>query len=253
MSERSRWLAALLFGLALAWLARSLSAAATPPLEYTPEWRRLVALWHVLLDHSSNAIYSPARLQSLAPEMERMEADLGKLAAEKRLAPAIADGLRGIFRDRHQYLEQRHYSTEPQVSLSATEAAAATAQWVIELELEMVRRSSPPPESARRELAASSRVIEYELAFLRALREFEAETERRRQALADREATGEEVDWKTFENECQRRRNLLLDAYHKRRLRPGRAVRELVPYMLMLTTARPPAPAEGEAGGMTEP
>lgn len=67
--------------------------------------------------------------------------------------------------------------------------------------------------------------------------------QRRRKELLDQQAKGKEVDLKAFDNDCERRRNLLLDAYRGRSIRPSHSVQALVPYLTALTRWRPPAPA----------
>jgi len=71
------------------------------------------------------------------------------------------------------------------------------------------------------------------------LEEFEVEVEQRRENLKGKEKAGEKVDWQAFENDCEKRRNLLLAAYRQRRLPRVRAVQSLLPYLVALTTSQP--------------
>jgi hypothetical protein len=109
---------------------------------------------------------------------------------------------------------------------------------VIELQLSVLRRQ--PTSKADRELAeAAIRNLAYELTFLRHLDEFEADSDRRRVELTDKESAGGKVDREAFEKEYQYRRSLLLETYRQKNLSKVRAVEEMLPYVVALTRARP--------------
>ncbi len=204
----------------------------------TGEGRRLVALWHTMLDHSCDAVYNPTRFRELAPDLEAAGSDLAALAQRGALSKANAEQLRNLFHMRYQYIGECHYSTRSSIRVSGAEASRAAAQWVVELQLSLLQRS--PTSKAERELAeAAKENIAYQLAFVHHLDEFEAESDRRRMKLRDRQEAGAEADLEAFEAEYHRKRNLLLEAYRQRRLPRVRAVDEVIPYVVALTRAKP--------------
>ena len=240
-AARLLWLALLVLTLP----AVAAPASLDPALTRSSEWQRLVALWSTMLDHSSDVIYSPARFEQLAGEADAVDGLTGALAKRNLLPPPIASDLAKLFRDRYEYIGSRHYTTESEVSLTAPEAAAATAQWIVELQLAFVRGAPDTTKQQQTQIAHAEQSISYELSFLREYRDFEAEADDRRNRLIAQQSQGKEVDSQAFENDCQRRRKLLVDAYHRRRIRPSRPVRALLPYVVALTRAgRPVVPGE---------
>lgn len=201
----------------------------------TLEWQRLVTLWHALLDHSSDAVYSPPLFRGLVEDLDRADEDLKGLADRDLLPVQSAADLRWVLHGRYQYIKDYHYAKHSRVSLSASEASRAAAWWIIELQLSLLRDG--PADSDLAEAARSN--IAYQLTFLHHLEQFEAEVARRRKRLTNDEKGGKSVDWDAFDADCQRRRNLLLDAYRQRKLPSVRSKEALLPYMLALTSAPP--------------
>ncbi len=211
-------------------------------LEKAPEWQQLAALWQAMLDHSSNVIYSPERFQELAKDMDAVETQAAALVKRGLLPAGAAPDLTRLFHDRYEYLRTRHYTTDSHVGLTAGEAAAVTSQWIIELQLAGARQVNPDPREDRAALSRAEASIVYELGFLTAYQKLESEAQTRRKELLDEQAAGKEVDLKALDNDCERRRNLLLEAYRGRSLRAPRSVRSLMPYLTSLTRLRPPSP-----------
>ncbi|MCJ7751445.1 MAG: hypothetical protein MUQ65_10185 [Armatimonadetes bacterium] len=213
----------------------------------TQEGRRLVVLWQAMLDHSCDAIYSPELFGELAAKLEAADADFAALAQRGVLSRSRGEQLRALFHARYRYIQSCHYGNRSTIRVSGVEASRTTAQWVIELQLSVLRRQ--PTSKADRELAeAAIRNLAYELSFLRHLDEFEADSDRRRVALTDKESAGGKVDREAFEKEYQYRRSLLLETYRQKKLSKVRAVEEMVPYILALTRARSlPHTAGGES------
>jgi hypothetical protein len=214
-------------------------AGASAALQAAPEWGRLARLWQTMIDHSSDAIYDPAGFRGLSKSLDALDADLAALVKRGLLPADVPPELTGLFRSRFEYISDRHYTSASQVTLSATESAVATSHWIIELQLAMMRSAGSASDVERKAIAQSESPIVYEISFLDEYERFVGETEKRRRALADRQAAGENVDFKPFENERQRRENLLLAAYHARRVPISKSARALMPYIQSLTTTAP--------------
>lgn len=223
------------------------SEHARPSFVDTEEGRRLVVLWHAMLDHSCDAVYSPELFRGLAARLAQVDADFSALAERGALSRRRGEQLRTLFHMRYRYIQGCHYSNRSTIRVSGADASRTTAHWVIELQLSVLRRE--PTSRAERELAeAAITNLTYELTFLQQLDAFEAESDRRRMALMDREEAGEEVAMDAFQREYEYRRSLLLEAYRKKKLPKARAVEEMLPYVLALTRARPlPHIAGGES------
>lgn len=244
-------LVALLLLSQACWLLPAARAGSkAPSLEKTPEWGRLVTLWHAMLDHSSDLVYSPARFQELAKQMDAVDADVAELVKAGLLSVPVAAGLARLFHDRYQYILTRHYTSQSEIKLSGLEAAAAASHWIVELQLGVLRRGSVGPDGRPAPSDAIESTIAYELSFLEEYNRFEAEVEKRREVLAQQQAAGKEVDTKAFDDDCERRRLLLLEAYQGHRIRVSRSVRSLLPQVMALTRSRPAAlaPAPAAAG-----
>ena len=204
----------------------------------TQEGRRLVVLWHAMLDHSSDGVYSPELFRKLAAALANADADFAALAERGLLSRSRAEQLRALFHTRYRYIQGYHYSNRSTIRVSGMEANRTTAQWVIELQLSLLRR--PPTSKVERALAeAAIKNLARELAFLHHLERFEAESDQRRVALMEAEARGGKADMEAFEREYQYRRSLLLAAYRQRKLSRVRAIEEMLPYVVALTRARP--------------
>ena len=232
----------LLRGVLLTLLLTSLLAPAAADIEAareSPEWSRLVTLWHTMLDHSSDAIYSPALFDELAVDLDAADEDLTALSQRRLVPEAVASTLRRLLHSRYEYIGERHYIGQARVSQAAIEAAVATAHWLVERELHLLRAAYLNPDLNRDALSDSESHLAFQLTFIHHAEALQAGAEQRRQELALREEDGEAVDWRAFENECQRRRQLLLDAYCVRRLRTARTVQRVMPYLFALTRARP--------------
>lgn len=220
--------------------ALALSAASPPAdasvgeIEQAVEWQRLVDLWHALIDHSSNLVYSPSRLRELVKDLNAVDGELSSLSESGLLRAEISDGLRWVFHTRYQYLHERHYANQAHIAITEAEAARNAAHWVIELQLSLLRRVGAG-ESREKLVEAATANIAYELTFLHHSDKFEAEVDRRGSELRKQEEAGETVDWDRFRFDCQRRRNALLKAYRNRKLPRVRAVEALLPCVIALT------------------
>jgi hypothetical protein len=235
-------MASLLIFLAFSYgVAVAARAGASAGLQTAPEWLRAAELWQRMIDHSSDTIYDPTGFRELARSLDSLDVDFAALAKRGLLPAAVPPDLIRLFRSRFEYISDRHYTSESNVTLSATESAVATSHWIIELQLAAMRRAGSAPDMERKAAAEMESPILYELSFLDEYESFASETEKRRRALADRQAAGESVDFKPFENERQRRENLLLNAYHSRRIPISKSDRALMPYIASLTTTAPSA------------
>lgn len=216
-----------------------LSAKELSRLEVTTEWRRLLVLWHAMLDHSEHTFYDPEGFRALAGSLDATQKDLPALAKAGLLPTEVAADLADLLQTRYSDLETRHYATERYVSLSAQEAATSASQWVIGLELSLLRRAAEGTETDSKVVEAATSNLAFELTFLYHLRRFEEEAQRRRE-LQSHQANGKSVDWRPFDDDYQRRLSLLLEAYRRRKLPQARPVQNMMPYVLALTEARPP-------------
>ena len=235
-------IASLLISLAFSCgVALAARAGASAELQTSPEWLRGAELWRKMIDHSSDAIYDPAGFRGLARSLDSLDVDLPALAKRGLLPAAVPPDLIRLFRSRFEYISDRHYTNESNITLSAAESAVATSRWVIELQLAAMRSAGSAPDIGRKTTAESESPMLYELSFLDEYERFVGDTWKRRRALADRQAAGENVDFKPFENERQRRENLLLDAYHSRRIPISKPARALMPYIQSLTALTPSA------------
>jgi len=216
-------------------------------LEGTTEWRRLLMLWHAMLDHSDRVVYSPEGFRALAEDVEEAEQDLATLAKAKLLRADVAGHLSRLLQSRYSYLVIQQYPTESYASLSPLEAATSASQWIIEMELCLLRRAANGVETEERVIRAARSNLTFELAFLYHCQQFEEEAERHRRELRAAESGGTSVDWQSFDNDYQRRLSRLLEAYRRKDLPRARPVEMMVPYLLALTEATPPkaAPESG--------
>ncbi len=240
----------LLCALVLAAPASAGRAAVRPKIESAPEWLRLSALWQTMLDHSSDVVYSPTRFRELAKDIDAIDVDLAALVKRGLLPGSISTGLARLFHARYSYLLEHHYTEESNITVTDIESAAQTSQWVVELQLAAIRRASRGQEEERKTIAGAQDSVAWELSFLQEYDAFQSEAEKRRQALADRQAAGENVDFRPFESDRIRRSLYLLDAYRSRRIPISRSVREMMPYLVSLTTLTgPTTPATSAPGG----
>ena len=227
----------------VAWLSLGGGRAAAGPdmagLQRTGEWNRLAVLWHTMIDHSSNKTFSRERFESLAKDMDVADADISALEKQGLLPRDVAADLRRLFHARYEYIDKYHYITSSNVFMTSSESAASTSHWLTEHNLYVIRATAATPGADPRLVEAAESSTAYELAFQHHLDKFEAEVQQRREALNRQEREGKRVDWQAFDNDCERRRNLLFDAYRDRRIPIPRSVRALMPYVLALTRARP--------------
>jgi len=231
----------LTYGLLLLGLGLVGSVSAEEPrtsfLE-TQEGRRLVMVWHAMLNHSSDAFYSPSLFRGLASDLGTADSDLAALRERGVLAKPVAEQLRTLFHMRYRYIGECHYSNRSTIRVSGAEASRTAAQWVIELQLSVLRRSQT--SQADRELAKAAREnLAYQLTFIHHLDAFEAESDRRRIELQKREVGEQDSESAAFEAEYQRKRNRLVEAYQQRRLPGVRSVDGIIPYLVALTRANP--------------
>jgi hypothetical protein len=190
-----------------------------------------------VLDHSSNWIYDPDSLRELVTDLDSADADLLALSDRRLLRAEVADGLRWLLHSRYEHVRQRHYATRARVVLTETESSRSAAHWIIELQLSLLRRIGTEEDSRRLAEAAKSNIT-YQLTFLHHSDEFEAGANRRGVEMKRSEEAGATVDWEAFQLDCQRRRNLLLEAYRDRRLPRVRDVDALLPYVIALTSGQ---------------
>ena len=239
------------FLLALAAAAGPALAARQPqPPVATQEWQRLVHLWQAMLDHSSDVVSSVALCRELAKDVDTADADLTALAQRGALSKSVAESLRTLVHMRYRYLTECHYTRRAVIRVSAAEASVTAAQWVVEMQLAILRR--PPVSEAEEGLAAAAESnLTSQLTFLYHAFAFEEEADRRRLKLREREKAGEKVDWEAFDTECQKRRNRLLEAHGRRDLSRVRAVGEVIPYVVSLTRQEPPS--QSAAGASARP
>ena len=227
----------------LALITASTVADVAAPRD-TPEWPRLARLWHTMLDHSSDRIFGPNTFSELSASLAEADADIGALWGRGLLSKELAPRLRWLFHLRYQYIDQHHYPKQAHSSVTGLESAYVTAHWRVERDFNSLRapRSLPPDsaDQARRDLA-------YQLSFIHDYEEFETETAARRLALQGRAEQDETVDWASFDSECQRRRNLLLEAYHGGRIRTADVIARLLPYALALNESALPTPPRSSA------
>ncbi|UCC68464.1 MAG: hypothetical protein JSV79_00575 [Armatimonadota bacterium] len=235
-------IACCLVGISLS-ASNSTAARDLGPLMDAPEWPRLVTLWHAMLDHSSDLIYSRARFDELVEDLDQADADISALAQRHLLSDQPARDLRRLFHARYRYISEHHYTTQRRIEITETESARGAAEWVVELQLALLRTTYPDPDRNRKLISAAESNLSYQLTFLYHLDKFEAEADRRRANLKAREDEGKTVDWQAFDTDCARRYRLLLDAYRARRIPSAPAVRELLRYICALTQSRPPPPA----------
>ncbi|MBN1460083.1 MAG: hypothetical protein JXA57_11125 [Armatimonadetes bacterium] len=213
-------------------------AARTGDFIDTTEGQRLVWLWHTMIDHSSNVVYSPEHFAKLADDIEQAGQDLHALAQRGVIDAGIAAHLSDLFEMRYEYIRTWHYTMRSVIELSGIESTGNAARYLIELQLCVLRR--PLIAKADRELATAARDnLTRQLLFLAHLDRFEEEADRRRAALKGREEAGEKVDWEQFEGEYVWRRSALVKAYEDRKLPAIRWVMDMMPYVLALTEAEP--------------
>ncbi len=214
----------------------------------------MARLWQDLIDLADHPYTRPGLFDSLGERVDEAEGDLKALAerteARRALLPAeLADEIGAVLRERFQYLRARTEPVHGVIRLNELEAAVEAAQWVLEMQLSVLRRAGPWSAHPDEKLAEAARGnIEYQLAFLHHYRTFQAGMARRRAELAKREKDGGEVDWEAFNVECEQKRRALLTAYQNRQLPRVRVVRDALPYVAALTQR--PAP---EAPAMVSP
>jgi len=204
-------------------------------LETTAEWVRVARLWQDLMDQAE-----------LAERLEAAEADLEALtkrtaARRALLSHELAAEIRALLRERFRYLRERSTPTPGGVRLNELEAAVESSQWVVEMQLSVLRKAGPWGARPDEKLAEAARGnLEYELTFLHHHRVFQAGLLGRLAEISKQEQEGKTVDRTAFEAECERKRRALVDAYRKRKLPRVRVVRAVIPYVLALTQR--PAP-----------
>ncbi len=234
--------------LLLVVLSLCLSAAGTQPARgardlgpvlQTAEWQRLVNLWHALIDHSSDLVYSRPIFEGLVKDMDRADADLDALADRDLLPRSAADGLRDLLHARYRYIQRHHYTTYSHLEVDIAESARGAAKWIVEFQLAVLRRALQHPEESHEVVAAVESSLAHHVSFLHHLDKFEAEAGRRRADLKAKEDEGESVDWPAFDIDYYRRRNLLLDANREGRMPRVRSIQDLLPYLLALTESPP--------------
>jgi hypothetical protein len=224
------------------------AASASQPRDFarlqdTPEWDRLTHLWQKLLDHSQQLLSRADEFAAMAKDVATSEADLLSLARKTPDRPAliqeeVANELAAVTRGRYQYISTSQYATTGQVRIDALDAAVGASQWMVELQLSVLRRQSantPTAQTDPKLAAAAKSNLEFELTFLHHYRQFQAELLRRHTALTETEQQGGKVDWKAFDSDCALKREALLRAYQRKDLPAIRSVRAIMPYILALT------------------
>jgi hypothetical protein len=234
--HRVRVLLAAVCCISAALLAAESQAAPRPDLTNTPEWGRLAALWQTVLDHSSDVVYSPARFRELVKDIDGIDVDLAALVKRGYLPVSVSAGLRRVFHSRYSYILDRHYTSDSSVTMTGIESAVATSHWIVELQLAALRRAEAGTEVGRKTISGAESAIAYELSFLQEYEGFQEEADRRRKALADKQAAGEKVDFRPFEAERLKKTLRLMDAYWAKRIPISRSVRAMMPHVTSLTT-----------------
>jgi len=195
-----------------------------------------------MIDHSSNLMYSRERFDDLVKDLDQADADLSALAGRHLLSDQLAGDLRRLFHARYEYIKGHHYTTQYRIEINEADRARGAADWVIELQLSLLRTAYADPDQNQRLISAAQSNLSYELTVLYHLNKFEAEADRRRANLKAREDEGKTVDWQAFDTDCARRYGLLLEAYRARRIPGAPSVRDLLPYICALTRSQPPRP-----------
>jgi len=226
--------------LALVLLSLPACAGEAPAMQNTVEWGRLVSFWHLMLDHSSGAVYSPERFREAAPKLNAAESDITSLVVKKLLPQDLGEPLRRVFRERCEYLQERCYPPTGHVSQSSTEAVISASHWVVEMQLTLLRRQSRAGKSDRKLLDALQANLTTELAFQQSATDLTRQDTQEREALTKKEAEKEKIDWSQFDTRCAQRWQSLLVAYGKRHPPRDRTVPRLVSLLLGLTEAQPP-------------
>ncbi len=227
----SWWLAAALLALT-AFL--SLPALAKPKDDYhnTPAWTRLVTLWHLVLDHSSGVVYSPDRFKELGTRLDRADTDVRTLEA-KGLPKEVGDGLVWMLRARYAYVKDRCYGATQTAKQDDLESAEAASEWVVEMQLGVLRDQCGPGSSNAKLEGAVRRNLVTELTFQHGLQAV------RGGQTAGAEEGKDEAAQAKLAQEATRRKQTLLAAYERRDLPRDRTIQTLVPYLVELTKAQP--------------
>lgn len=240
-SHRLLTLSALLFLSSRVWAAND-----KPALQDTVAWGRIVTVWHIMIDHSSGAIFSSERLQAILPQLDQAEAAITELVSQQLLPQEVGEELRRVLHSRRQYIQGRCYPTSARSDLTQAEATRSASHWVMEMQYSLLRQQSPSIQLDPKLRDAIRANLERELSFQRQLADLEAKQEQRRQALTQEQEEREtRVDWNQFEEKCAREWRSLFAAYQERRVPVDRATRRLVPYLMDLTTSQPPGGLAG--------
>lgn len=211
----------------------------------TPEWVRVVTVWHVVLDHSQGTIYSLDRFKEAAPGLDRADKDLHALAARGLLSRDLAEGLVWVLRTRYSYVRDHCYVTTSQVTRDEVEAARGASMWVMEMQLAMLRQQ-PLSEQLDVKLREAIRAnLVTELTFQRSLVAL-GDTPRVKEPPADRGPAAGQAEPKRDEaaqakrlQESLRRQRQLLIAYRDGKLPRDRTAQRLAPYVMELTQTPP--------------
>ena len=123
--------------------------------------------------------------------------------------------------------------------MSDLASSARASHWVVEMQLSLLREAYRGGEPDRKAVEAIASTLTRELSFLRGVSSLEAEQAKAKQALTEKEARSEAVDWGKFEAENSRQRLLLVDSYHGRNQPRNHAVQRLVPFLMDLTKTQP--------------
>jgi hypothetical protein len=215
------------------------------------EGGRLASFWQTMTDHSSGAVYAPDQFQTMAGGLDEVDKDLKALRQRGAIPAGAAEQLRAVFHARYGYIRESQYSARSAIHASGAEAARSAARWVIEFQLDVLRKPSTcKAEETLHQMALSN--VGYQLTFLSHLDAFEAEADRRRMALRERQDHGETVDMAAFEAECEMKRIALLDAYRDKKLPKAKSVEQVLPYVLALARAKP-APQTIAGASATRP
>jgi len=241
---RALALAAIL--LAVLLLAGSAPVGEARPraaLEATEEWQSLRALWQTLLDHSAGQVRSRKSFEELAPQVNASVDGIAQLAKANQLPEKTASVLANLVRARYAHIAASCYPTGNAFIADQIELASYQAYAQIELYLAWLR--NPPGESKDRSNAVASAKsrIARQLEFLRRLDHLEAERQRVRAGLRERETQGEKADWAKFHTESAQHTQQLLDSFGPgQKVKISRDVSELMQYVLRLTLPSSPAP-----------
>ena len=235
-----RWVYGFLILLcSISWLLPSSGIAKEKiSIQNTVEWNHLVSLWHVMLDHSSNVIYSPERFKEVAPLLERADTDITALITKGVVTKDTGESLRWIFHTRHDYIKDQIYGVTATRQQDNLQAAASASQWTVEMQLDVLRQLYRSDTPDKKLLEAVRSNLTLELTFQRRLTIVQGTVAQTETASSEDTKQSDAAQVKQAQD-AHKQRQSLMQAYEKRKLPRDRAVQDLLPYIFELTKAQP--------------